>query len=381
MSPPGVPREVDAAYFSQTYDEARTRFREFKIPGAEARSFPVPSPRDADLSVDYLYRPPSVRAETLLVITSGVHGAEGFAGSAIQSMFLSELLTRFPFERTGLLMVHGLNPFGMKYGRRATENNVNLNRNFGATAELFETKNEAYDRLAEYLEPRHPAGSPTVATARAISFVAKCLLLKGFTADALNRGIAHGQFTHPRGIEYGGRTWEPQIRDFIAMLKRTIEPFENIVIFDLHTGLGKRYELHLIPIDDPASRDETLMARLFKPDQDGSLYRITTPSAEGFYKTAGELNGLASKLARPGQRTLTLTFEYGTLGNGLRAKIQSLARVVGENQGFHRGYTSEKNRRAGERAFAEMFTPTEVAWRANVVARARDVLTRVLGRL
>lgn len=371
---------MDADYFSNSYGEARARFRALSPPGAVNRSFNVPSARDPDLFVDSTYVKPRARPKTLLVLTSGVHGAEGFAGSAIQLMFLSELRDKFASEHHGLFMVHAMNPFGMKYNRRATENNVNLNRNFGVSADLFLTPNAGYDRVADFLEPRSPARSPGWTMANALYFVIKSLLRQGFSTDTLNRAIAHGQFNHPRGIEYGGTTWEPQVRDFIDTLKTMMEPFENIVLFDLHTGLGESHELHVIAVEDPKSRDEALLKQLFRPTQDGPLYKLTGTETKGFYKTAGDFNSLPAGLARPGQRVLALTFEYGTLGNSVWNKVQSLARVLGENQGYHHGYTSAANRARSGLAFTEMFSPAEPKWRANVISRAREVLGRVVQR-
>ena len=67
------------------------------------------------------------RSNKLLLHISGTHGVEGFVGSAIQS----HVLKNYTHEPRGptVIFVHALNPFGMKYMRRANQNNVDLNRN------------------------------------------------------------------------------------------------------------------------------------------------------------------------------------------------------------------------------------------------------------
>src|SRR5215510_13293421 len=70
----------------------------------------------------------SRQPKNVLVHSSGLHGVEGFAGSAIHLQFLNALPTLAP--DTAILLVHILNPFGMAWLRRVNENNVDLNRNF-----------------------------------------------------------------------------------------------------------------------------------------------------------------------------------------------------------------------------------------------------------
>jgi len=85
------------SYFKKTYQEARQVFLSTatelkkKLPGSELKELPIPSHEDPDLHMDCLYIPPaSGKKERLLILTSGVHGIEGFVGSALQNMFMKE---------------------------------------------------------------------------------------------------------------------------------------------------------------------------------------------------------------------------------------------------------------------------------------------------
>lgn len=69
----------------------------------------------------------------LLAHQSGVHGVEGFFGSAVQTAALRGIADGLlphllPGPRDMVLFVHGVNPFGMAMGRRYNELGVDLNR-------------------------------------------------------------------------------------------------------------------------------------------------------------------------------------------------------------------------------------------------------------
>ena len=67
-------------------------------------------------------------ADKLYMSTSGIHGVEGFAGSAIQLTLMNKF-DKIP-ENTAFAFIHILNPWGMSWTRRENESSVDLNRNF-----------------------------------------------------------------------------------------------------------------------------------------------------------------------------------------------------------------------------------------------------------
>ncbi|MGB1596759.1 MAG: DUF2817 domain-containing protein, partial [Promethearchaeia archaeon] len=81
------------------------------------------------------------QAEKLNIIcTSGVHGVEGYAGSAVQIWFLREILheqqkilsqpgqqcDKSTWDTRQIMLIHAVNPFGMRNFRRFNENNCDL---------------------------------------------------------------------------------------------------------------------------------------------------------------------------------------------------------------------------------------------------------------
>src|SRR6266567_3145741 len=117
-------------FFCTDYFGARNRFRELvrTVGGRlETISIDAKGPKGEDLSIDIAWFGVATPRRVLLH-SSGLHGVEGFAGSAIQLQLLNDL-PAIP-EDAALIVVHVLNPYGMAWLRRFNENNVDLNRNF-----------------------------------------------------------------------------------------------------------------------------------------------------------------------------------------------------------------------------------------------------------
>ena len=60
-----------------------------------------------------------------------------------------------------------------------------------------------------------------------------------------------------------------------------------------------------------------------------------------------------------------LVFEFGTMDNHTAlGGVESLYRMVSENQGFHHGYASESDKEKIQNKFREAFYPSDSKWRA-----------------
>ena len=64
-------------------------------------------------------------ADNVLVISSGLHGVEGFFGSAVQTMVL-ERWASSASPPVRCVLLHALNPYGFAWIRRPDENNEDL---------------------------------------------------------------------------------------------------------------------------------------------------------------------------------------------------------------------------------------------------------------
>ena len=120
-------------YFSHDYREARNRFvAAARQAGADLSHLELQARQTGrGLCTDIAWLGSKSPRRALLTV-SGVHGVEGFAGSAVQLAALHNLPALQ--DDTALVMIHVLNPYGMANLRRFNDNNVDLNRNFKFSA-------------------------------------------------------------------------------------------------------------------------------------------------------------------------------------------------------------------------------------------------------
>src|SRR5262245_29992689 len=124
---------VVTEHFSSSYREARAKFRAAAAArSATTESFVHPSirgPAAEDLALDVAVLG-SEAAQRVLMIVSGTHGVEGYAGSGCQVQLLLSDLCPALAQRQRVVLVHAVNPYGFAYDRRTNEDNIDLNRNF-----------------------------------------------------------------------------------------------------------------------------------------------------------------------------------------------------------------------------------------------------------
>ena len=147
------------ALFPETYETSRKRFRQNlsviqkRWGGATLSKQQI---ADDDLSIDWISADALERNEKVLIFTTGEHGVEGYVGSAMLQHLIDEYLPRLDPRTTGLLLVHSINPWGMKHHRRVNANNIDLNRNFLWDASFDPTFNPKYDSIVEAYDPAKP---------------------------------------------------------------------------------------------------------------------------------------------------------------------------------------------------------------------------------
>lgn len=221
--------------FSQDYREARGKFlAEAAEAGAAIESIrhPETGPDGAPLHVDVarLGRPDAPKA---LVLISGTHGVEGFCGSGAQI----DLLRRREFatlaEDVSVLFIHAINCWGFAWLRRATHENVDLNRNWIDFARPVPV-NADYRVLHEAL---CPARWTEETRDRGRAELARYARDHG--PVAAKNALGAGQYEFADGLYFGGRApaWSRETQADI--LRRYLRPSRAIAIIDYHTGLGE----------------------------------------------------------------------------------------------------------------------------------------------
>jgi len=372
----------DPKYFPLNYHESRQRFREQveKLKAVEVEEWAIPSKKDNDLFVDSAYWPALKTPKSLLVVTSGIHGSETYAGSAILQMFLQEIMPNLKRDNLGVLLVHSMNPYGFKYHRRTTENGVNLNRNFSISGELYKSRNEASEKMHAKLFSRSKVASARCAMMDKMQIKDGTAFFDGVSMDQFTKATAPGQFVNPQDLEFGGKALEPQSLRLVEKLKQLMPLYKDIISLDLHTGLGDQNRLHLLTSGSGKDLHPELFTELFKAEEDKKYYVHTPASAEGFYEVHGALNCAFADLAGDNQRVISITMEFGTLGHSLEAQLRSLNNFVVEHQGFYNGYASSEVESEVLKESFERSYPQNDEWRKAVVAASRGLFQNICKR-
>lgn len=371
-----VPDKADLKYFRESYDESREAFRTEaallakKYKAASQASFNVPAKNDNDLTVDMLYIPALKNKNGLIIISSGVHGVEGFTGSAVQRMMMEEFMTDENLVSTGFLFIHGMNPYGFKNIRLMTENNVNLNRNSSQDYALYKTKNTGYPAVMDLINPQEKVDTCSVENIFFELRSIRKIISAGM--PVLRQAILQGQYEFPKGVYYGGSAPEPQINSVAPFIKKFSAGYPLVMNIDLHTGYGERGTLHLFPNPIKDKKIKVMMEKVFNG------YRIDWGDTDNFYTVTGDFPGYLEKIITTGAY-LPMTFEYGTLNSQTTVgSIKSLHTTILENQGFNFGYKSDKDKNEVRKNFREMYFPSSPAWRTKVISDSRIITKKTL---
>jgi len=286
-------------------------------------------------------------------------------------MFLKEQVNEEILSEMGILIVHGVNPYGFKYKRRCTENNVDLNRGSEIDPSLFETKNAGYTALNDMLNPVGKVSEGSLRN-RFFYMVTISKMLKE-SMGALRQSILQGQYEIPEGVYFGGLEFEPQIDSLQRILPEILSPYETILAIDLHTGYGARRVLHLFPnnVDDQEIKDQT--EAVF------SGQHIDWGDSDDFYEVNGGFaSSFLGKLA-PEATYLYMVFEWGTYDTQKTfGSIKALQKVINENQGFQYGYKNEKQEQKVKEHDLDLYYSDSEAWRSEVMRSGREMLELAL---
>ena len=345
--------------FSADYFIARDRFRCAAGAASSAYDLAATGPNGEKLSIDIAWiGDPAARR--LLFVTSGIHGVEGFAGSALQCAFLAAKIE--PLPDCAVALVHALNPWGFAHLRRVNENNVDLNRNFLVAPGAYSGAPPEYRVLNRFLNPPSPPAADAFHL-RAGYHAARHGL------HALRKAIATGQYEHARGLFFGGNCLEQSSAILLRWLSERCAGVKQMLALDLHTGLGRFAAITLLATRNTAAeRVAALSDALAMPiAQGGAVER-----SGAYFARGAMLDALPETL--PHARIDALTAEFGTYG-GLRM----LHALREENRWHH--YGSGEQDHPAKRRLAATFNPDSAHWRDAVLAQGTQLLSRALAAL
>ena len=364
--------------FRTTYEETRERLSAL-IAGLRAQGIAVEAESYAidendGLFIDSFYLPSQGDRTNLILLTTGVHGMEGYIGSAMLDVFFSEVFPTLNTENTGILVVANVNPYGMKYYRRYNENNVDLNRNFILDWENHDlASNTEYPKVDTFLGPRGKIGNALWHEVGFYLSLGKTAITDG--ADTISDALLTGQYEYPQGVYYGGTGDEASTVYLKDVFSRCLDSaYENIVHIDIHSGYGPRYDMVIFN-----SVYETMNE---KESQDAFGYdHIIAYDSESFYATTGDTTDFFYRLAEQKDAPAELystCFEFGTIGDAFFDTILSLKYTVDENRNHWYPTDNATTAEIIRQNYLELFYPTETAWREKTV---QDFLTATQGVL
>ena len=361
--------------FSDSYQQARTRFRDLAKKFGTVDSLTVYKNLTMDIAVIPGNQP------GLVIHSSGVHGVEGYAGSAIQIALLQTLEVAFE-DRPTLILVHAINPYGMHNFRRPNENNVDLNRNaltdeewqsYAGPSHYNQDSYRAFDGLF------NPNYAPTKVDAFLTFWVKALDAIRRHGIPTLKAAMVGGQYYKPQGIFYGGNKREASITILEDWLDQFLEANDvyqeqTVTWVDVHTGLGKAGEdTILAELDDDAEKqDFSQEIPKWFPDSHDPANSANAQEVNAGYE---EVRGcVATYFCRKFRHGFCFVLEFGTAPNVAVAHA-----LVLENAAHH--YLPEDQalswaQQTSRRAF---YTPT-ATWRASILRRGMAVLEQAMNR-
>ncbi len=373
--------------FSESYETARRRFVDgLNAAGFvhEAHAIRAVGPNGEDLTIDVGIRG-STASRRALVISSGLHGVEGFFGSAVQIALLNDEKWDREAEGMRIIMIHALNPFGFAWKRRWNEDNVDLNRSFFSEMEQRPETLPAFHKIDAVLNPRRPPDRFDFFPLTAAWFIAR----HGFSE--LKRTLPVGQYDNPMGLFYGGQAPSATQGILEENLRRWIGSASDVMHLDFHTGLGRSGEYSLLLSTPLSTSALTELNKRFGAKVIGNAAAQTQPREVESPSGRTVLSPLERFLARSGivypahglmsvwlpkllsdVHYLTLTAEFGTY-----PAIRVLQSLVAENRSYHWGRLGCSMKTATD-DLLEMFAPASPNWRKTTLAAARKICMQAI---
>ena len=349
------PGQSVGSFFSTNYQTARSRFVDSaRKAGATLSRLTLSKlgPDKQALSVDiaWLGHPKPKRA---IIHVSGVHGVEGFAGSAIQLKLL-ENLPEQPAD-SAIIFIHALNPYGMAWLRRYNESNVDLNRNFRFKKEDWNEDASLYSKLDRLLNP--------VDYKLFDSFLAQAgMAINRYGMDALREAIPTGQNYNPLGLFYCGSQIEQGPDLYNIWVQNSLSSLRYLLVIDVHTGLGKRGQESLFH-----KSSATNSALLSKRLQKQLMTDYETEGAMAYAFKGGHVD--AYKQLATQCSIDFITQEFGTYSN-----LYVLQALRDENREHHFGQTDINS--LAKRRLKEAFYPANPEWQAKILEDGASLFVR-----
>ena len=349
---------MSADYFSKTYAEARARFRNAALASsANISSYPVDSDCAEGLVIDVAIL--GEEGLPTIVISSGVHGVEGFMGSAVQLALLERYCQENLEPGIRYVLIHGVNPFGFRYLRRFDEENIDLNRNFLAPDREHTGAPDGYADLNGFLNPESPPSRFEPFKLKAFWNIWRNGLQK------LKQSVAGGQYDFPCGLFYGGRAPSRSSQVISNNCDAWIGDSQSVIHLDFHSGLGAFASCKLLLNVSSNSSDFCWYANAFGSD---CIESLTTEGDATAYRASG----LFDEWMR--NHFVSRDYRFACVEFGTYSAIRVLGAIRAENRAHHYGSEEGASYRSSKRELLECFCPQDTPWREKVVSSGLNII-------
>lgn len=338
--------------FSNDYYEARRRFRSTACAaGAELEAFELPT--DTDLTCDVATLG-SAAAQKAVLIVSGTHGQEGFAGSAAQTALLA---TDFDLHSdVRLVVVHAINPHGFANLTRANENNVDLNRNF-IDHEFHPKTDPIYAEMLSMICPDR------IDRKRFADSYKK--LADRYGRDRVMNAATRGQYDFSTSLNYGGREREWSNLILEKIVQKKLYGVRRIGVIDWHTALGEYGQPCYLCFDPPESRSFRATASWWgenRAEKNGEAWGV---------ETAPKFSGLLFFGVRqfaPDAEVIGGVIEFGTV-----PIMETFQALIIDRYLKYVSSPGDPSRRYLQSRMMEALNPSSQKWRTSVVQHALEI--------
>lgn len=331
------------------------------LPGEHSALRSWSPPEQPGLTCDAVYA--GIRdAGAVLVIISGTHGVEGYCGSAIQRFLLQEMASAgqrslVPPRDLAVVMVHSLNPWGMFWARRCDHQGIDINRNF-IDFSTVPAPQDDYDAVLAFLSL-----SDGKARAQAMQ-----QLVSTWGQRHFDQVFSGGQYHTDWAPFFGGHraSFSRQVIDEVIAYWSLAA--RQVVVLDLHTGLGPWAYGELISDHAAGSPANDFARRLFGP-----AVAVTAEGGSFSVPKQGLLDYRWHPLMNAAGCFLTL--EFGTLGT------ESLFACLLDDHIYWRDHPPvaliEPSYQRQRAAMLRHFCPEDQLWQEAALFRAWQVVRRV----
>lgn len=351
------------SYFSKTYAEAKNRFRDAaSAVDATVETYTLDAKSDEELAIDVAII--GSDGDPTIVVSSGVHGVEGYFGSAVQLALLNQIRDEGPHPNTRYVLIHSINPYGFHYRRRFNEENIDLNRNFLLAGESYQGAPKEYAVLQDLLNPK---SSPS----RLEPFALKAIVnIARYGLQPLKQAVAGGQYEYPNGIFFGGHGPSQSARIIDENCERWMGSSQRIVHLDYHTGLGKSGTYKLLLNERATSPNYAWYEETF-----GAMFIESVGEEEVAYRAAGAFpEWMLDRFRSRDYRVLTVEF-------GTHNVIRVLGALRAENRAHHYGTPESASYQWAKKQIMEAFCPQSTTWRNQVIAASLNLIKQTANAL